>query len=184
MFVVILVRPQSTLSVYGFFFLMIRRPPRSTLFPYTTLFRSAHRQGDVPLFSDPDEAERIYHAGDSVTLVLTKGGVITGTVTDQAGEPIVGVNVHAQVVHIANALPFPYNLINPSDSTDDRGVYRIYGLPEATYVVWAGGSNQSFTSNVDPFADDVPTYAPASTRDTAQEIVVRAGAEINGVDIH
>src|SRR6266513_5124308 len=27
-------------SVHFFFFLMIRRPPRSTLFPYTTLFRS------------------------------------------------------------------------------------------------------------------------------------------------
>src|ERR1022692_4062078 len=27
--------------VFCFFFLMIRRPPRSTLFPYTTLFRSA-----------------------------------------------------------------------------------------------------------------------------------------------
>src|SRR3712207_9073339 len=27
----------------GFFFLMIRRPPRSTLFPYTTLFRSLQR---------------------------------------------------------------------------------------------------------------------------------------------
>src|SRR3712207_9186631 len=26
---------------HSFFFLMIRRPPRSTLFPYTTLFRSA-----------------------------------------------------------------------------------------------------------------------------------------------
>src|ERR1039457_3699833 len=26
----------------SFFFLMIRRPPRSTLFPYTTLFRSRH----------------------------------------------------------------------------------------------------------------------------------------------
>src|SRR5256885_12945469 len=26
--------------IYDFFFLMIRRPPRSTLFPYTTLFRS------------------------------------------------------------------------------------------------------------------------------------------------
>src|SRR2546425_8482955 len=26
----------------SFFFLMIRRPPRSTLFPYTTLFRSTH----------------------------------------------------------------------------------------------------------------------------------------------
>src|SRR5438552_12567265 len=29
-------------SVFLFFFLMIRRPPRSTLFPYTTLFRSIH----------------------------------------------------------------------------------------------------------------------------------------------
>src|SRR5260370_30821875 len=28
---------------FFFFFLMIRRPPRSTLFPYTTLFRSAVR---------------------------------------------------------------------------------------------------------------------------------------------
>src|SRR5260221_3823333 len=28
------------LFVFVFFFLMIRRPPRSTLFPYTTLFRS------------------------------------------------------------------------------------------------------------------------------------------------
>src|SRR5437588_5309193 len=28
-----------------FFFLMIRRPPRSTLFPYTTLFRSYPRPG-------------------------------------------------------------------------------------------------------------------------------------------
>src|SRR5258708_27535046 len=30
-------------EVFIFFFLMIRRPPRSTLFPYTTLFRSALR---------------------------------------------------------------------------------------------------------------------------------------------
>src|SRR2546423_14790315 len=34
---------RSTLPLSGstFFFLMIRRPPRSTLFPYTTLFRSS-----------------------------------------------------------------------------------------------------------------------------------------------
>src|SRR5256885_10560050 len=32
--------------LYSFFFLMIRRPPRSTLFPYTTLFRST-----VPVWS-------------------------------------------------------------------------------------------------------------------------------------
>src|SRR2546427_3423800 len=33
------------LSFAFLFFLMIRRPPRSTLFPYTTLFRSRHAQG-------------------------------------------------------------------------------------------------------------------------------------------
>src|SRR2546430_5288331 len=31
----------------GFFFLMIRRPPRSTLFPYTTLFRSLRNYYDI-----------------------------------------------------------------------------------------------------------------------------------------
>src|SRR5471030_3352279 len=33
---------RNQISPFIFFFLMIRRPPRSTLFPYTTLFRS-HR---------------------------------------------------------------------------------------------------------------------------------------------
>src|SRR2546430_15799450 len=33
-----------------FFFLMIRRPPRSTLFPYTTLFRSPDEIQNVPLY--------------------------------------------------------------------------------------------------------------------------------------
>src|SRR3712207_7958386 len=41
---------------YGFFFLMIRRPPRSTLFPYTTLFRSDQADqllGDVEVGDRP-----------------------------------------------------------------------------------------------------------------------------------
>src|SRR3712207_8288696 len=40
-----------------FFFLMIRRPPRSTLFPYTTLFRSFKGEdlnGYVPIFNRYD----------------------------------------------------------------------------------------------------------------------------------
>src|SRR3989454_8817057 len=50
-------------SAFLFFFLMIRRPPRSTLFPYTTLFRSARARGlerhtDFPvsqrLLDDPE----------------------------------------------------------------------------------------------------------------------------------
>src|SRR5688572_32529650 len=34
--------------LFSFFFLMIRRPPRSTLFPYTTLFRSRSNSSSAP----------------------------------------------------------------------------------------------------------------------------------------
>src|SRR5258706_9314734 len=48
----------SSAAIVAFFFLMIRRPPRSTLFPYTTLFRSLalnaqHRAAEqAPHFAD------------------------------------------------------------------------------------------------------------------------------------
>src|SRR5215471_19828957 len=35
------------ISLVPFFFLIIRRPPRSTLFPYTTLFRSRRRRAHL-----------------------------------------------------------------------------------------------------------------------------------------
>src|SRR5260370_31422728 len=44
-------------SILLFFFLMIRRPPRSTLFPYTTLFRST---GSFELSKRVVEATRIF----------------------------------------------------------------------------------------------------------------------------
>src|SRR5256885_11742048 len=49
--------------VLSFFFLMIRRPPRSTLFPYTTLFRSIKQSVTVRI-------ERVYHAITEIDLVL------------------------------------------------------------------------------------------------------------------
>src|SRR2546427_9593482 len=51
-----------------FFFLMIRRPPRSTLFPYTTLFRSIYGEGTRQ--NDP--------------------------VTSEEGVPVVGQGVHSK----------------------------------------------------------------------------------------
>src|SRR5258708_3711251 len=48
-------------GVLVFFFLMIRRPPRSTLFPYTTLFRSLHRDAALHGGQRP-RPERADHA--------------------------------------------------------------------------------------------------------------------------
>src|SRR2546422_7651903 len=42
-----------------FFFLMIRRPPRSTLFPYTTLFRSIAAQREGALAEREEAAARV-----------------------------------------------------------------------------------------------------------------------------
>src|SRR5690348_18206538 len=47
--------------LFSFFFLTIRRPPRSTLFPYTTLFRSVlygSASGPVPPFSPGELVKR------------------------------------------------------------------------------------------------------------------------------
>src|SRR5688572_32364911 len=48
--------PLADLHLF-FFFLMIRRPPRSTLFPYTTLFRSrnAERRSAEPRSADLEQ---------------------------------------------------------------------------------------------------------------------------------
>src|SRR5260370_18237116 len=46
----------STPVISLFFFLMIRRPPRSTLFPYTTLFRSGVSASPSPTPSAPPSA--------------------------------------------------------------------------------------------------------------------------------
>src|SRR5256885_13217977 len=46
-----------------FFFLMIRRPPRSTLFPYTTLFRSIG-SALVEFAEDHLACSRLQHRGD------------------------------------------------------------------------------------------------------------------------
>src|SRR2546427_3257222 len=55
----------------SFFFLMIRRPPRSTLFPYTTLFRSLAAL--VLEFGDHDRHTRIRHQVDEIGVALVVG---------------------------------------------------------------------------------------------------------------
>src|SRR3712207_8547116 len=61
-----------------FFFLMIRRPPRSTLFPYTTLFRS---QDDLGWGLEQDElAEEVAVQLGEDLLGLSCGGIQEGGV--------------------------------------------------------------------------------------------------------
>ena len=127
---------------------------------------------------DPDTPQPVYRIGDSVRLELVKGGVITGTVTNSTNEPIVGVRVRTLLIKDASGKPTKAGLYSFGErSTDDRGIYRIYGLVPGTYIVQAGGTGAF--SNVNPGDLEAPTFAPSSTRDTASEIQVRSGEETN-----
>src|SRR5947209_14479420 len=58
-------------SLFLLFFLMIRRPPRSTLFPYTTLFRSRRQSlGDLMerLLVDGEDRDLRHHLGRLVEI--------------------------------------------------------------------------------------------------------------------
>ncbi len=131
---------------------------------------------------DPESQPDYYRIGDSVTVSLVKGGVITGAVQSAYGEPIVQIMVRAVMVRDANGQPPKYTAFQMQRPTDDRGIYRIYGLLPGTYVV--GTANRGgFSGFSHPYESDASTYAPSSTRDTAVEVAVRAGEETGGVDI-
>jgi Carboxypeptidase regulatory-like domain len=150
---------------------------------------SYYVNASMPAYTSPrreqgTNAPPTYRVGDSVTLTLVKGGVITGRVTNANGDPLIGIRVRAEMIMRARNGRRLANGWSIEKLTDDRGVYRIYGLPSGQYVVLAGGASSSYSSNnVDPYDTDVPTFAPSATRDTASEISVRSGEEISGVDI-
>jgi hypothetical protein len=117
----------------------------------------------------------LYRLGDTARLELIRGGAITGTVTNALGEPVIGVRVRAIRIRNTTGQGLTVSFTASQQTTDDRGIYRLYGLTPGTYLVSAGGGSLSTTFN--PYENDIPTYAPSSTRGTASEVIVRSGED-------
>ncbi len=115
------------------------------------------------------------YPGEFVTLNLVKGGVVTGKVTDASGEPIPGMNV--KLIGLQNAQS------SASKRTDDRGVYRIFGVPAGNYMVLADGIDFGWSWMNADYEENIPTYYPSATRDTALPIAIQPGEELTGIDI-
>src|SRR3712207_9594261 len=64
-------RQAHSSSIQWFFFLMIRRPPRSTLFPYTTLFRSLTRVRNIKRRPETGDVWLLTDAGFNLLLSMT-----------------------------------------------------------------------------------------------------------------
>jgi hypothetical protein len=129
---------------------------------------------------DPNELPR-HVIGSRLRIAMIKGGVITGKVTDALGQPVVAVTVQASPP--SGAAPLSSFIDSRNGETDDRGVYRLFGLPPGQYTVAAGGGAPFGQFSTTGFELDVPTYYPSATRDTAVPVTVRSGDEATGIDI-
>ena len=134
----------------------------------------------VPEPGEDPFSGRLCHAGDNVTISLIRGGVITGRVLNQAGEPLCGVPVQAHRVRDAAGRTELIAQHGNNATTDDRGIYRIYGLLPGAYLVSAGDSGQGYAN---PYSTAGRIYYPSAVRDNAAEVSVQAGAETTGIDI-
>ncbi|HEY0730596.1 MAG TPA: carboxypeptidase-like regulatory domain-containing protein, partial [Pyrinomonadaceae bacterium] len=78
---------------------------------------------------------------EGINFSLVRGGVITGKVTDAEGHPVIQHQIEIfSLPALARRSPQgPFPTI--TGQTDDRGIYRVYGIAPGSYKVAAGRSN-------------------------------------------
>lgn len=140
----------------------------------------------VPASQQPNEPKLItLDAGesrDNLDFALVRGGVITGQITDAEGRPAIAHQVRVTLIVIGpdgqqQSRNFPGNW--GERMTDDRGIYRIYGLPPGTYLLGVGGEDNFFSTAKYP-----PIFYPdTSDPKQAKLIPVKAGEEITGINL-
>jgi hypothetical protein len=117
---------------------------------------------------------------------LSRGGVVSGVIVDDGGEPVAGTQVSAMRFQFMGG---QRRLVSGGggDMTDDRGAFRLYGLPPGEYYISATnrsgmmmvGPNITNTE-VDGFA---PTYFPGTSNlGEAARITLKAGQEMSGAN--
>src|SRR2546421_9273590 len=102
-----------------FFFLMIRRPPRSTLFPYTTLFRSPSpvaRRSAVSSSSAPSRNAPEPTAGSHSRRCVMSGGRSGGSPRDRKSTRL--NSSHDQISYAVFCLKKKKNLTQPHQILD------------------------------------------------------------------
>lgn len=139
---------------------------------------SLSQPGKTVTLGDGEEVE-------GIDFSLVKGGVITGRVTDAEGRPLIEQRVNLmRVDERGQRVPTPY--FNPfMFSTDDRGVYRIYGMLPGRYKVSVGDAPDSGMVRIGFGGGSYPrTFHPDVAEESrATAVEVSAGSEATGIDI-
>lgn len=123
---------------------------------------------------------------EKIDFALTRGGIITGRVTDADGKPVIEERVQISNTENQNRSRFGFYSNPFMNMTDDRGVYRIYGLPPGRYTVSAGVSPRDGMVRMGMASRGYyqRTYYPNETDiKKATVIEVTEGGEVKDVDI-
>jgi len=122
---------------------------------------------------------------DNVDFALARGGVITGKVTNADNQPVIGERVEIILLdEQGRKRPTPSISYSMSE-TDDRGVYRLYGLPAGRYLVSVGLNTEVPTMRVG-FGGTIyrRTFHPNVTEEAkATKVEVSEGGEASNIDI-
>ncbi|HXG93797.1 MAG TPA: carboxypeptidase-like regulatory domain-containing protein [Blastocatellia bacterium] len=122
---------------------------------------------------------------DGVEIALTRGGVITGRVTNANGQPLAEEQIYLARLDERGQKQQSFIQNFQMLMTDDRGVYRIYGLPAGRYIVGVGVEKNDRSIRVG-YGNLVyeRTYHPDVTDESKAKIIeLAAGGEAAGVDI-
>ena len=136
------------------------------------------RNGQQVALKDAEAVERI-------DFTMTRGGVITGKVTSNTNRPIIGEPITIAAID-ESGKQVPFNAPEGVGfRTDDRGNYRVYGLPSGKYLVSAGrGNAQGGPPGFAASRTYQRTFHPEATEEsTATPITVEAGKEVTEIDI-
>src|SRR5688572_6350658 len=147
---------------YSFIFLMIRRPPRSTLFPYTTLFRSNERILQATLGTvTPQEIKAPWRSRAASRFRLWL-------------DPIMS----PQLATVATMLLAAVLVLSSTVSADGSitGVYDA-GLQLA---VQTGGQTQAFSGDVKVISPEQNSPPPAPQKQGADQQQDQSGAKQSG----
>jgi hypothetical protein len=119
-------------------------------------------------------------AGTPARVSLTKAGAITGRLIDALGEPLARVPVHVRRYQYEPDGRRTAVAAGVSDTTDDLGQFRVYGLPAGDYVVLtqtARGVNDPIRNDPPTLGSDIaPTYYPGTLNAAEAQTVSLATA--------
>ena len=138
--------------------------------------------GYVPEPSFAATPATFYRPGETVTIRMIKGGIITGRVLNKNGEPMALARVRSVRVKDEEGNPVRDAITGRDWTTDDRGIYRLYGLEPGAYAVSVSLGNMfrpvpGLLRSAGQNSETAPTYYPSSTIDTATLVNVTAGNE-------